>query len=433
MMSTFASRYVLRCSLLASMAVGAIGCSTKPNDQPGAQVATPDEQMDKPIEMSACQKEVGDDCGKACQIDDDCPDRLYCKSGACSADCLHSSECASGTCSGKGRCIEDDNIMLNPVETDPRGPSQMTTCVEGQVEYKPVIPQVWLLLDRSGSMSSSLGTTSRWAAMGNVLLGDPAVANDRGVVGDFEDRVAFGVVFYTDGSGGSGCVLNLESVALAANNYRDIRQRYNKLGPSGGTPTADSVAATMAVAASSDLTGGPKLLVLATDGAPGSCAPIRSGAATTDVENEVAKGFAKDIQTFAISISTGTDAAHMQRVANLGVGKPADETAMPATLYTAESQAGLKDAFEKILDDVPPSCVVALNGTVKTEKAGEGSVVLEGEKLVYQDRDGWILKAPDQVELVGAACERLRGLADPEKIQEVLKIEFKCSVFVPVE
>ncbi len=431
MMSTFASRYVL-CSLLASLVAGTIGCSTESNDQPGAQVETPGEPIDKPIEMSACQKEFGDACGKACSVDDDCRDRLYCKGGACSADCLHSSDCTSGTCGGKGKCIEDENIMLNPVETDPRGPSQMTTCVEGQVEYKPVIPQVWLLLDRSGSMSSSLGTISRWAAMGNVLLGDPAVAGDRGVVGDFEDRVAFGVVFYTDGSGGSGCVLNLESVALAANNYRDIRQRYNKLGPSGGTPTADSVAATMAVAASSDLTGGPKLLVLATDGAPGSCAPIRSGSATTDVENEVAKGFAKNIQTFAISISTGTDAAHMQRVANLGVGKPADETLMPATLYTAESQASLKEAFEKILEDVPPSCVVALNGTVKTEKAGEGEVVLNGQPLTYQDADGWVLKSPGQVELVGAACEELRAVA-PDKIQEALKITFKCSVFVPVE
>jgi hypothetical protein len=116
----------------------------------------------------------------------------------------------------------------------------MPKCIEGQVEFKPVIPQVWLLLDRSGSMSSSLGTISRWTAMGNVLLGDPAVPDDRGVVGEFEHQVAFGVVFYTDGSGSTGCVLNLESVALAANNYRDIRQRYNKLGPSGGTPTADS-------------------------------------------------------------------------------------------------------------------------------------------------------------------------------------------------
>jgi hypothetical protein len=344
----------------------------------------------------------------------------------CSADCLHSTDCKTGTCSGKGRCIEDDDISLDPMETDPRGPANMPKCIEGQVEFKPVVPQVWLLLDRSGSMSDSLGTTSRWGAMGNVLLGDPTVPSDHGVVGDFEDRVAFGVVFYTSGDATTGCVLDLESVALAANNYRDIRQRYNKLGPTGGTPTADSIAATVAVAASSDLTGGPKLLVLATDGAPGACAP-RSGAATTEVENEVAKAYAKNIQTFAISISTGTDVPHMQRVANIGVGLPADNTATPAKLYTAESQDALKTAFSTILTDVPRSCVFSLNGRVKAENASEGSVVLNGETLVYDDADGWKLKSPDQVELLGDACDKVQAGEDE------LDINFPCRIFVPVE
>jgi hypothetical protein len=53
--------------------------------------------------------------------------------------------------------------------------------------------------------------------------------------------VAFGAVFYTTGSAATGCVLDLESVALAANNFVNIRQRYRKLSPTGGTPTADSV------------------------------------------------------------------------------------------------------------------------------------------------------------------------------------------------
>lgn len=424
-MSTIVGRSVLGCCVL-TLVLAVVGCSTHSSNAPGTLVETPEPATDTPVEMSACQKELGEACGAACTVDTECHDGLYCKNSACAADCLHSSDCASGTCSGRGKCIQEDDISLNPVETDPQQPSNMTKCIEGQVEFKPVVPQVWLLLDRSGSMSSGLGTTSRWAAMGNVLLGDPAVADDRGVVGEFEDRVAFGVVFYTDGSGTSGCALDLESVALAANNYRDIRQRYNKIGPSGGTPTADSIAATTAAAASSDLTGGPKLLVLATDGEPGSCAP-RSGLATTEVENEVAKAFAKDIQTFAISISTGTNIQHMQRVANLGIGLPADETAAPAALYTADSQEGLKTAFSTILNDVPRSCVFSLNGRVKQENASEGTVVLDGEHLVYEDADGWKLKSPDQVELLGKACEQVQAGED------ALDINFPCRIFMPVE
>jgi hypothetical protein len=426
MKSTFAMGHVLRRSLAVSMLLGSVACSTSPNNQTGMQVETPDTPVDMPVEKTACQEQFGDDCGKACAADDDCIDGLYCAAGACSADCLHSSDCAKGTCSAKGKCVEEDNIVLDPVETDPHAPDNSPTCIEGQVEFKPVVPQVWLLLDRSGSMSSSFGSVSRWAAMGDVLLGDPALPGDRGVVGEFEDRVAFGVVFYTSGSSSTGCILDLESVALAANNYRDIRQRYNKLGPSGGTPTADSIAATVAVAATSDLTGGPKVLVLATDGEPGSCA-TRPATATTEVENEVAKAFSKGIQTFAISIATGTDVQHMQRVANIGVGKPASETAMPAKLYEADNSAALKDSFSTILSDVPRSCVFSLNGRVKAENASEGKVVLDGQALGYEDSNGWTLKSPDQVELLGSACDEIRAGEDK------LDIDFPCKVFTPVE
>jgi hypothetical protein len=368
-----------------------------------------------------CERVYGAACGAACSSDAACGAGLHCAEGRCTAECSQTTDCNSGKCTADGRC---DEIVLDPIETDPTGTVENPECIEGQVEFEAVVPQVWLLLDRSGSMDGLLGATSRWAALGSVLLGDPADVADQGVVGDFEDRVAFGAVFYTTGSGPAGCALDLESVALAANNYAHIRQRYTKLAPTGGTPTADAIAATVAVAATSDLTGGPKILVLATDGAPGSCSP-RTGAATVEVESEVEKAFRKKIQTFAISISTGTDAAHMQRVANIGVGLPAD-SAMPAVLYSAESQQELKDAFSSILTAVPRSCVFALNGNVERERADEGTVTLAGQNLVYGDENGWILRQADQVELVGAACDRIRAGEDE------LDISFPCAVFTPV-
>jgi hypothetical protein len=379
-----------------------------------------------PTEVTGtCQPAYGEACGASCTSDDECDSGLYCRDGECWADCVKAADCSAGfSCSAKGRCVEDVKITLDPITTDPTPPDEQTpTCIEGQVEFKAVMPQVWLLLDRSGSMADYLGTTSRWSALGAVLLGDPMVATDRGVVGAFEDRVAFGAVFYTSGAAGTGCVLDLESVALAANNYADIRQRYRKLAPDGGTPTADSIAATVAVAASSDLTGGPKLLVLATDGAPGACAP-RTDAATTEVEKEVALAFSEGIRTFAISIATGTDIPHMQRVANIGVGLPAGATT-PAPLYTAASQAELGLAFTTILTEVPRSCVFSLNGRVKLEEADRGKVVLAGQALPYGDENGWVLRQADQVELVGDACKRIQDGEDD------LDITFPCAVFTP--
>lgn len=424
MRSGNARNWLFGCCLLAGLPLAALSACKSPEAPPddSPMIAPTTGGTGTVIEPTTpCEQAYGALCGVPCTTDTECGSGLHCKGDRCDADCVEPSDCSSGQCTAEGRC---DGIVLKPAETDPESMVENPKCIEGQVEFTAVVPQVWLLLDRSGSMVESLGAISRWAALGSVLLGDPVNPEDHGVVGDFEDRVAFSAIFYTSGSATTGCILDLESVALAANNYVHIRQRYNKLAPTGGTPTADSVAATIAVASTSDLTGGPKILVLATDGAPGACSP-RTGAATTEVESEVEKAFRKQIQTFAISISTGTDVAHMQRVANIGVGLPPD-TPTPARLYTAQSQQELKDAFSTILTEVPRSCVFSLNGTVERERAGEGTVVLAGEELTYGDENGWVLKQADQVELIGTACEEIQAG------EEDVDISFPCAVFTPV-
>jgi len=411
------------CSLAVLSQVGLSACSPAADAPPLVQAMPPEATGGTPPAMqSLCEQAYGPACGVACTGDATCSPGLHCQDGKCDAECTPLSDCNGGDCTPEGRC---DAIVLDPMMTDPTGtPMESPKCIEGEVEFNAVVPQVWLLLDRSGSMSELLGTVSRWSALGAVLLGDPTDPADRGVVGDFEKRVAFGAVFYTTGEAATGCVLDLESVALAANNYTHIRQRFNKLGPTGGTPTADSIAATVAVATASDLTGGPKILVLATDGVPGDCS-LRTGTPTQEVENEVEKAFRKKVQTFAIGISTGTDAAHMQRVANLGVGLPADSPT-PAVLYSADSQQQLKQAFSTILSDVPRSCVFSLNGNVDPKHADKGTVVLAGQDLTYGDANGWTLKQVDQVELVGSACAQIQAGEDD------LDISFPCAVFTPV-
>ncbi len=429
MSKTSAGHFVLTLALL--LPLGSFAAS-------GCRAAAPSEARPTPAEEDAaapmttpCQEAFGAACGAECSDDAACAAGLHCADGVCTADCITTSDCQTGECSAQGRCvaadvIDDSNIMVDPVETDPTDPNanDPPECIEGQVEFSEVMPQVWLLLDRSGSMTSLLDGVSRWEALGAVVVGDPDDAADRGIVGEFEDRVAFGAVFYTSGYADTGCVLDLESIALASNNYTEIRQRYNKIGPTGGTPTADSIAATVAVASSSDLTGGPKILVLASDGDPGTCS-LRPDTAMVEVEKETQKAFSKDIKTFAVSISTEISAPHMQRVANLGVGLAADADP-PAPFYTAETQDELKLAFSTILEDVPRSCVFSLNGEVELENADQGTVTLAGVTLVYGDANGWRLERADQVELVGDACAQIQAG------EEALDITFPCAVFTPV-
>jgi hypothetical protein len=426
MTKTFKGRLIV--TGVAACLVGALasgGCGEPAAEERRISSETADSGAPTP-----CQQAFGAACGAACSDAMPCAPGLYCDGAICTADCISDTDCKGRDCSSEGRCVEkedgDPGIKVDPPDLDASvgGSDGAPTCIEGQVEFTEVLPQIWLLLDRSGSMTESLGTTSRWRALGAVILGDPLVPEDRGIVGAFEGRAAFGAVFYTSGSAAGGCVLDLESVAPATNNYTKIRQRYEKLSPSGGTPTADSVAATVAEAVSRDLTGGPKILVLATDGEPGGCAP-RPDLATVEVEKEVSKAFAKGITTFAISISTDTNPSHMQRVANLGVGLPADANP-PAPFYTAQSQEELKLAFSAVVEQVPRTCVFSLNGEVDAKNADKGSVVLAGVELAYGDANGWILKQADQVELVGAACEEIRAG------EEDLDITFPCEVFTPV-
>jgi hypothetical protein len=425
------SALLLGCVLMASAAAALVlgACTPPPEEPDGSDGSGGDPTTMTPNEVpsSACGSLVIAGCDTACTDSAPCAAGLFCRTaGVCGADCQEDDDCiGNDECTDDGRCVAVSNIILDPQETDPDKPlDEVPECIEGQVEFEAIVPEVSLLLDRSGSMTGSLGTVTRWEALGLVLLGDPDNVEDHGVVGDFEDRVAFGASFYTTGSGPSGCALDLESVAVARNNYRDIRQRYSQIGPTGWTPTGEAVRAIVANALLNDLSGGPKILVLATDGAPGTCAPATE-LATTLVENEVASAFEDGMQTFAIAIDTGTDAPHMQRVANLGVGLAADADP-PAPYFTAESQEELELAFSTILADVPRSCVFSLNGEVDPDEADEGTVILAGEELGYEDSDGWVLAEVDQVELVGSSCDQIRAG------EEDLDISFPCSVFTPV-
>lgn len=414
---------------LALAALLSAASCTVPDDEPEGDGSGGEPPMEIPEDTppSACGELTIEGCDVTCTVSENCQAGLHCRSGVCAADCVEDTDClATDECTDDGRCVAVSNITLDPTETDPDKPEDMVPdCIEGQVEFEAIVPEVSLLLDRSGSMSGLLGSVSRWDALGLVLLGDPIDATDHGVVGEFEDRVAFGASFYTSGSGGPyGCILDLESVALARNNYSAIRQRYQQIGPTGGTPTGEAVKAVVANALKSSLSGGPKILVLATDGVPGGCGVSTEDPMTT-VENAVADAFADGMKTFAISIDTGTDPTHMQRVANLGAGLPVDADP-PAPYYTAESQEDLGVAFSSILVEVPRSCVFELNGEVEPDDADQGTVTLAGEELDYDDPDGWILPEVDQVELVGAACEQIRAG------EEDLDITFPCSVFTPV-
>ena len=119
--------------------------------------------------------------------------------------------------------------------------------------------------------------------------------------------------------------------------------------------------------------------------------------------------FTAGIRTFVLglSVSTATD-AHLQRVANAGVGQ--DPATGTAPYYPADNPAALQAAFDSIISGVV-SCDLQLDGTITPEQAAAGHVTLNGNPLVYGT--DWTLVGDDIIRLTGQACTDLQNSTNP--------------------
>jgi hypothetical protein len=330
-------------------------------------------------------------------------------------------------CSSFGQCIVggggiDPGIDAGP-EEKPDG------CVKDEVKVTSPIPTVIMLIDQSGSMDQQFGNGARW----NVLR-DALIDKSTGIISTLESKVRFGLALYTSENGfGSDtspktCPI-VTQVAPSLNNYAAITAKYLRDDWKGDTPTGESidVAVKTLDGISSD---GPKVLVLATDGEPDSCADpnpgdqkghdLARGLSVTAVQN----AFKKQIATYVISVGNEVGQDHLRAVANAGQGLAVDVDTTNR-FYLANNQAELATAFDTIVSGVR-SCVFTLNGTVAADRADTGSVTLDGKFLIHMDKDGWRLNSPSELELQGASCAALKKSGD-----HALKIDFPCGEFIP--
>ena len=84
------------------------------------------------------------------------------------------------------------------------------------------------------------------------------------------------------------------------------------------------------------------------------------------------------------------------------------------------------EALTMVLDELVGevrSCVVELEGEVLAADADRGVVTFNGEPLAYGD--DWQMPDEKHVQLLGAACERLRH----EQGKTTLDIDFPCGVY----
>lgn len=400
-----------------------------------------------------CETTFKDRCGAPCESDIGCGDGLHCAAGKCTAVCTSTNRgnCPVGiSCSPRGRCGEDPSDSGVVGDGNVGDATNDNVCASIDVEVTKVVPTVVLLIDQSSSMESTFGGTqtappnfpnSRWVNLRDSLM-DP----DGGIVKKYEGDVEFGLALYSANSGDekppavATCPI-MKLVPFAKSNHAAINAAYAPEVPIDDTPTGEAV---KAAAGLDDLgnpvdggfaslpTGRPKVIVLATDGEPATCANLdvtgTAGAQKLVVDN-VQAAYRAGIKTYVITVGTNVSEAHQQAVANAGHGYFDGGVAdagpdANAPLIRTTSQAQLAAAFDEIIFGVR-SCSFKLNGQVVPGTAGQGDVRVNGTPLTLNDPNGWKLTSPNEIEITGTSCNIIKT-SDAK-----VTVRFPCSGFIP--
>jgi hypothetical protein len=361
-----------------------------------------------------CDGALKDKCGGECSGLAPCPAGTYCGSdGKCTADCTFGgSECKQGKlCASNGSCVD----TLIGDGGNPPSDAAIDGCIKAAIEFEKQVPTVVLLIDQSGSMTQNFGGGNRW----NVLR-DALMNSTTGIVKLLENEVRFGLALYT-GDGGANCP-QITQVPMALGNYAAIKTVYDAATPKDETPTGESIDEVVKLLLPY-AEPGPKVIVLATDGEPDTCAVPNPQTGQAEAIAAAQAAHQQGIETHIISVGNQVSLGHLQDMANAGKGVPVGGS-QNEPYYQALDQQALYDAFQTIINGVR-SCVLELNGSVDPADASSGKITLDGKALGYEDPDGWKLKSPNEIELLGAACDAIK------EGDHTITVDFPCGVFQP--
>jgi hypothetical protein len=386
---------------------------------------------------------MGATCGKPCSTTASCDSGYHCNGTTCTQECAPgSATCGAGkACSQDGRCVTtgsgtagNGGIIPTPGGGGTGGGGEPDACAAVSVEFESEVPNVLLLVDQSGSMADDLESgLPRWTAVRDALI-DPT----NGFVSRMQALVNFGLTLYTGPNGrgqvgvgmpADGCPF-LTNVPIAANNFTAIQTAYLPVEMDddavGETPTGESLAAVTPAMVALDPAQYPgrRVIVLATDGEPDTCANRDESADARRRSVDAARAaFEQDVTVYVISVGDDVGEDHLREVANAGQGFPNDDPT--ARFYRAVDAAQLEMAFLDIINGVR-SCVFALEGEV-TGEPSRGMVTVDGTPVAYDDPNGWRLNGPSEVEILGSTCETIK-MGDRHEID----IRFQCNDIVIV-
>ncbi len=359
-------------------------------------------------------------CGDSCLSDSGCNAGTFCDNSVCIAVCTpEGGQCGSaGECISNGRCI--------PVFGDGGVSSDGSVCGELEVATDRVIPNIMIIVDRSGSMRRDFeGDCPFLASNGCPTSGTPnpnfgearwdsvedALVGMNGLVRRLDPIARFGLTLYwkpdenpPSMSDGDMCA-STDGVAITQSlaNANAIAASFGANEPDGFTPTAEAIEAVTDSLLATPPPVGPTVYLLATDGLPNGCDEDGENVDRNNSVSAVERAFGLGIETFVLGVNF--DDSHLQDLADAGQG-----VGSGATLWTADSVAELQTALEQIVVQNIPCTVSLTDGTIDTAQACQGEVRLNDEVLVCNNAErGWRAVDGNTIELTGSACQDWRS------------------------
>jgi hypothetical protein len=168
--------------------------------------------------------------------------------------------CWTGCGAKTGLLVPDAEVAMDAATPRDAGPD--ARCSDVPIAFTRREVEATFVIDRSGSMGftwdglpGGSGLPTRWEIVRDTLAG---------VLPPYDARIAMGAKLFPDGPGcGLGPGLDVRPHLRAV---PDVLALFDRWLPEGGTPTA--VALRLALEALGPRTDSPRIIVLATDGAP---------------------------------------------------------------------------------------------------------------------------------------------------------------------
>lgn len=317
------------------------------------------------------------------------------------------------------------------------------TCEVVQLVAQPVIPEMLIVLDRSGSMREKRWVPSVSAVrslttelqskihFGLAMFPDPAAGNAgaAGNLGDclFAPDVQACIDMITQQVNSAPCAAGKIVVPVAPDNGAAIAKVLGMTQPNGGTPTAETLARVVAEYATApagpdDMTRA-KYVLLVTDGAP-TC-PAGNGMQTLqpdiDASNAAIEQLAaKNVKTYVIGYDTrGPENVMFASVLDGFAmrGGTGDKAHRPV-----EDEISLVNEFTRITASIA-SCRFELSAP--PQRPDYVLVRIDGKQINLNDPNGFVIIGDRSVELQGAACTTFK------QGQHLLDAQVQCSVVQP--